>query len=176
MKRVYLGALIALAALTLLSLVLNGVLVFELLQLRRAAHRVVTEARSIVTEVADDTLSYTVEVDQKIPVSAEIAFNEAVSVPINTVVPISTTVVVPVNLGFGTYELGLPIQTVFPIDMEVDVPISETVDVTAVVPLEVDVPIEIAISDTPLAGYLRDVNATLRRAEEQLERPIWQSD
>lgn len=174
MKRGYLAALVALAALTLLSLAFNGVVVLEFLRLRRTAHRVVTDARSLVTDVADDTFSYTVEVDQEVPISTEIPFNETLSVPINTVIPISTTVVVPVNLGFRTYELALPIQAVFPIDMEVTVPISEAVDITTVVPLKVDVPIEIAVSDTPLAGYLRDLNATLRRTEQQLGRPIWQ--
>ncbi|MBS3782973.1 MAG: hypothetical protein KGY78_00875 [Anaerolineae bacterium] len=174
MKRGYLAALVALAVLTLLSLAFNGVVVLEFLRLRRTAHRVVIDARSLVTDVADDTFSYTVEVDQEVPISTEIPFNETLSVPINTVIPISTTVVVPVNLGFRTYELALPIQAVFPIDMEVTVPISEAVDITTVVPLKVDVPIEIAVSDTPLAGYLRDLNATLRRTEQQLERPIWQ--
>jgi len=176
MKRGYVAALVVLTVLTLLSLALNAIVIFEFLQLRQAAHGVVTDARALITEISDDTLSYTVEVDQEIPVSTEIPFSESISVPINTVVPINTEVVVPVDLGFTTYKLTVPIETVFPVDMEVTVPVSQVVDITTVVPLQVEVPIEIAVSETPLARYLEDVNATLKRTEEQLERPIWQGD
>lgn len=175
MKRGYVAALIVLAILTLLSLAFNAIVILEFLQLRRAAHRVVTDARALVEEISDDTVSYTVELDQEIPISTEIPFSESISVPINTVVPIDTTVVVPVDLRFTTYNLTVPIETVFPVDMEVTVPVSQVIDVTTVVPLNVDVPIEIAISETPLADYLADVNATLKRTEDQLERPIWRN-
>jgi hypothetical protein len=176
MKRGYLAVLMVLTALTLLSLALNGIVILEFLQLRQAAHGVVTDARTLVLEIADDTFSYTIEIDQQIPVSTEIPFSESISVPINTVVPINTEVVVPVDLGFTTYKLKVPIETVFPVDMEVTVPVSQVIGITTVVPLNVDVPIDIAVSETPLADYLNDVNATLKRTEEQLERPIWQAD
>ncbi len=174
MKRGYLVALIALTVLTLLSLTLNGIVILQFLQFRQAAHGVVTDARALIAGLADDTFSYTVEIDQELPISTEIPFSETFSVPINTVVPISTTVVVPVDLGFTTYELAVPIEAAFPVNMEPTVPVSQVVDITTVVPLRVDVPIEIVIAETPLADYLRDVNAALRRTEEQLERPIWQ--
>ncbi len=175
MKRGYLAALGLLAMLALLSLALNGVTILSFLQFRRTMHRAVKDARAPVSQLADDTFSYTVAVDQEIPVSTEIPLNETLQVPINAVVPVSTTVVVPVNLGFRTYDLAVPIEAVFPIDMEVSVPVSQTVDVTTVVPLEVDVPVEIALSKTPLVSYLRDLNAALQQTEEQLARPIWQS-
>ncbi len=174
MKRGYTAALIVLTLLTLLSLAFNGVVILEFLRLRRSARSVVTDARALVREVSDDTFSYTFEVDQEIPISTEIPFSESITVPINSVVPIDTTVVVPVNLGFTTYNLTVPIETVFPVNMEVTVPVSQVVDITTVVPLNIDVPIEIAVSETPLADYLDDVDATLKRTEEQLERPIWQ--
>lgn len=175
MKRGYLAALAVLAVLTLLSSALNGLMIFSCLQLRRTMHRVVSDTRIPVSQLADDTFSYTIPVDQQIPVSTGIPLNETLQVPINTVVPVSTTVVVPVNLGFRTYELAVPIEAVLPIDIEVSVPVSQTVDVTAVVPLEVDVPVEIAVSETHLVDYLRDLNAALRQTEERLKRPIWRS-
>jgi hypothetical protein len=173
MKRGYVAALILLAMLTLLSLALNAIVILEFLQLRQASRHVVSDARALVAAISDDTFSYTVEVDQEIPISTGFPFNETISVPINTVVPINTTVVVPVDLRFTTYNLAIPIETVFPVDMEVTVPVSQVIDVTTVVPLEVDVPLEIAISETPLADYLDDVSATLERTEERLERPVW---
>jgi hypothetical protein len=173
MKRRYVAALVVLAMLTLFSLALNAILIFEFLQLRRAARLVVGDARALVAEVSDDTFSYTFEVDQEFPISTEIPFSESISVPINTVVPIDTTIVVPVDLRFTTYNLTIPIETIFPVDMEVTVPVSQAIGITTVVPLEVDVPIEIPISETPLADYLNDVDATLERTEKELERPIW---
>jgi len=175
MKRGYLAALGLLAVLVLVSLTLNGVTIISFLQLRRTMHRAVKDARVPVSQLAGDTFSYTVAVDQEIPVSTEIPLNETLEVPINAVVPVSTTVLVPVNLGFRRYELAVPIEAVFPIDMEVSVPVSQTVDVTTVIPLEVDVPVEIAVSETLLAYYLRDLDAALEQTEMQLGRPIWQS-
>jgi len=176
MNRGYLIALIVLSALSLLSLALNGIVIVALLDLRQSAHRIVVDTQEFLTQIADDTFSYTVELDQEVPVSAEIPFSEAFNVPINTVIPISTTVQVPVDLGFTTYRLTVPIETVVPVDMDVTVPVSQVVDITTVVPLQVDVPIEVAVAETPLAEYLRDVDALLERAEEQLGRPIWQGD
>jgi hypothetical protein len=174
MQTRYLVALILLGVLTLLSLIFNGVVIVQFLQLRCAAHGVVADTRALITDLADDTVSLTVEVDQEIPFSTEIPFNETVTVPINTVVPISTTVVVPVNLGLTTYRLAVPIDTVLPVDMDVTVPFSETVDVTTAVPIDVDVPVEIAIADTLLVDYLQGLDAALEEIEEQLGCLAWQ--
>lgn len=174
MNRGYLIALILLAALTSLSLILNAVIIVELLQLRRAARSSIADARTLLTDLTDETLSYTVEVDQQIPISTSVPFNEAVTVPINAVVPISTTIVVPVDLRFTTYKLAVPINTVLPVDMDVTVPFSQTVDVTTAVPIDVDVPVEIDVADTRLAHYLQELDAALQKTEEQLGHPVWQ--
>ena len=176
MKKGYLVALVLLSILTLLSLALNGIVIFTLLEMRQAAHRIVVDTQALVARIEDETFAYTVQLDQEIPVAAEIPFNETFSVPINTVLPISTSVGVPVNLGVTTYRLTVPIETVVPVDMEVTVPVSQVVDLSTVVPLDLDVPIEIAVVETPLAGYLRDAHMMLERAEEQLRTPIWRSD
>jgi hypothetical protein len=174
MKRPTIIALILLGVLTLLSLTLNGIVIFQLLRLRCVAHGVVTDTRTLVTNLTDDTFSTTVEIDQEIPISTDLPFNEVMTVPVNTVVPISTTVVVPVDLGITTYNLAVPINTVFPVDIEVTVPFSETVDVTTAVPIDVDVPVEIAIADTPLVDYLEELDATLEEFESQVGCLSWQ--
>jgi hypothetical protein len=174
MKRPYVIALILLGVLTLLSLVLNGIVIFQFLRLRCVAHGVVADTRALITELTDDTFSHTVEIDQEIPISTDLPFNEAMTVPINTVVPISTTVVVPVDLGFTTYNLAVPIDTVFPVDMEVTVPFSQTVGITTAVPIDVDVPVEIAIADTPLVDYLDELDAKLEEIDAQLGCLGWQ--
>jgi len=173
MERRYLVVLIVISTLTLLSLALNGIVIFGSLQLRQTAQDVVGDAQNLLAEMSSDTLSYTVQLDQDIPISTDVPFNEVFSVPVNTVVPISTTVRVPVDLGFRTYRLTIPIETIVPVDVEATVPVSQVVDITTIVPLQVAVPIEIPIAGTSLADYLSDADVMLERLEEQLERPIW---
>ncbi|MEE9618422.1 MAG: hypothetical protein V3T90_15665 [Anaerolineae bacterium] len=173
MKKGYLVALIVLAVLTLLSLMLNGVIILGLLRARQIVLDTVTEARAIVAGIGDDTFSYTFEVDQDVPIAASIPFNEEVTVPIRTTLPISTVVVIPINAGLlGTFDVDVPIRTVIPIDLEVAVPVSRTVDIAATVPLNVDVPIEIPIADTPLVGYLEELDAALAQVEARLRQPF----
>nr|HID13276.1 hypothetical protein [Anaerolineae bacterium] len=170
MKKVYLVALIVLAGLTSLSLALNAAVILGLLQARRIALDTVANARAIVTGISDDTFSYTVKVNQEIPIETSIPFNEEVTVPIKTTIPINTTVVVPIDLGITSYNLEVPIRTTIPVDLEFTVPVSETVDIATTVPLDVDVPIEVPIADTPLVGYLEELDAALARIEARLGR------
>lgn len=174
MGRRYVVVLILLGALALLSLLVSGVVLVQFLRLRSAARDIVVGTRGLVTDLADETFFYTVEVDQEIPLSTDVPFHEVVTVPINTVIPISTTVVVPVNLGFTTYNLAVPIDTVVPVDVEVTVPFSETLSIITAVPIDVDVPLEIAVADTPLVGYLQELNAMLKETEEQMGYPVSQ--
>ena len=176
MKRGYLIALIVLTVLTLLSLTLNGVVIYGLLQAQRIALGAVSDARAIVTSIGDVTISYTVEVDQEIPVAASVPFYEEVVVPVNTVLPVETTVMVPINLGLISYSLEIPISTIIPVDLEIAVPISTTIDVVTTVPLNVDVPIVIPISDTPLVDYLEELDAALAQMEARLKRPFDRGD
>lgn len=177
MKKGYAIALIALSMLTLLSLALNGAVILALLQARQIGLDALAEARSTIAELGDMTFSYTLAVDQEIPIATNIPFDEQVTVPINTSIPIDTTVTVPINAGLlGTFDIDVPIRTVVPINLDVSVPISKTVDIATTVPLAVEVPIEIPIAETPLTGYLDDLDAALGRTEAQLENPLANRD
>lgn len=173
MKNVHSVTLIALTVLTLLSLAFNVVVIQGMMQVRETAHGIVADARILVANLAADTFTYSVEIDQDFPISTEFPFSQTMSVPINTVVPINTTVVMPVDLGITTYNIRVPINTVFPVDMEFTVPVSQVVDIDTVVPFSMTVPVEIAVPETPLADYLVDVEEALERTEERLELPLW---
>lgn len=174
MKTGYLVALVGLTALILLSLILNAMMIAELMWWRQYILTEITDIRATISSISEDTLSYTFEVDQEIPVVAKIPFSQEITVPINTTVPVATTVIVPVDLGLATYNLKVPVNTVFPVDMEVSVPVSQTVDIVTTVPLDIDVPIEITIADTPLSGHLNRLDAILADAATHLNRFIWQ--
>jgi hypothetical protein len=172
MERGYRIALIVLAVLTLLSLALNGAVIFGLLWARQIALSTTADARAMVTGIGDETFSYTIEVRQEIPVAASVPFHEEITVPVKTTIPIDTTVVVPIDLGITTYNLEVPIRTLVPVDLAFTVPISQTVDIRTTVPLELDVPIEIPLADTPLVGYLEKIDAALARFGEKLAQPL----
>lgn len=173
MKRDYLVVLIVLAVLTLLSLTLNVAVILALLQARQIALNAVADARTVVTGIGDDTFSYTFEVNQEVLVASSIPFNEKVTMPIRTTLPISAVVTIPVNAGpLGTFDMDVPVRTVIPVDLEVAVPISQTVDVATTVPLDIDVPIEIPIADTVLVGYIEELDAALARIEAKLTNPL----
>ena len=177
MKKIYTIVLVILTLLTLISLTLNGVIIFGLLraqeialEVRQTTLNTVTDARSIVTGVGDDTFAYTLEVEQEVPIAASVPFDEVVVIPVNTVIPIDTTVTVPIDLGITTYDLDVPIQTIVPVDLEFAVPISQTVDIATTVLLDVDVPIEIPLDETPLVGYMEELDAGLGRLEVDLNQ------
>jgi hypothetical protein len=172
MKKIYVIALIMLAMLTLISLVLNGVVILGLLRAQQVALTTVADARAIVAGIGDDTFSYTFELKQEIPIATSIPFNEEITMPIKTTIPINTTVVVPIDLGITTYNLEVPIRTVFPVDLEFTVPVSKTVNIATTVPLDLDVPLEIPIADTPIIGYVEELDGALERAEARLEQLV----
>ena len=174
MRRGHLVVLIVLTVLTLLSLAVNGLTIVELLWWRQYALTEIASARTLIRGVEEETFSYVFEVDQEIPVTASIPFSQEITVPINTTVPVQTTVVVPIDLAFTTYNLSVPINTVFPVDMEVTVPISQTIDIVTTVPMDIDVPIEIALADTPLVGYLQQIDTVLASVAAELHRTVWQ--
>ena len=172
MKKGHTFLMILLILLTLLSLALNGVVIYGLLQAQEIALATVADARAALTGIGDDTFSYTFEVNKEIPVAASVPFHEEITVPVQTTVPISTTVVVPINLGITTYDMEIPIRTLVPINLEFTVPVSKTVHVATTVPLDLEVPIEIPIADTPIVGYLEDLDADLGKLEEKLADPL----
>ena len=176
MKKIYFVSLILLAVLTLLSLVLNGVVIAGLVRARQialdgqqATLNAVADARSMVTGVSDDTFSYTFAVQQQVPIETSVPFNEQVSVPIRTTIPISTVVIIPVDAGLlGTFNVDVPVRTMIPVNLDVTIPISQTVDIATTVSLDLDIPIEVPLAETPLVGYMEELDAGLASLEESL--------
>jgi len=168
-KRGYVVGLVFVAFLSVISLMLNALMVYELSQARDAAMSVVSDARAVLDEVVGDTLSYTLELDQEVPITASVPISQEISVPIQTTVPISIVVSVPVDAGLlGTFAVDVPVHTVVPVDLDVTVPVSETISIVTTVSLDASVPIEIPIRDTQLGAYLEEISAALENAQLRL--------
>ena len=172
MKTLYGVALVLLTLLTLASLALNVAVILGLLHARDVALEGAASVRDLLGGLKGEVLSYTVEVNEEIPVVVSVPIEQEVRVPLNTSVPINTTITVPIEAGLlGSYDIDVPVRTVIPIDLEVVVPVSQTVSIDTTVPLDVDVPIEIAIADTPLLDHLEAGEAALKKLEEGLMNP-----
>ena len=172
MRKGYLVALIVLALLTVLSLALNGVVIYALLRFARIGADTLGTARTLLADVGDETFAYDFEINDEFPFRTTVPVNDEFTVPFNSTIPINTTVTVPLNLGFTTYNLKVPINTVFPMDMEFTVPVSMTMDVDVTVPIEMVVPVEIPVGETPLVGYIEQADAELEELELLVRDPL----
>jgi hypothetical protein len=173
MKKGYTLALVVVAILVAASAVLNGMLVFGFLKARNLALNIVSDARGLVNDAADDTLSYEVEVNQSIPIQTTVPFNQEITVPFRSALPISTVVSIPIKAGIlGTFDIDVPIRTVVPVNVEVTVPVSQTVHISTTVPVNLAVPIDIPMAETPLVAYLPQIVSLLNRVEVLLQNPL----
>lgn len=173
MKKGHLIALIVLSVLALILLALNIANALWSLYTRQITLSVLASARTTVAAIGDETLSYTFGVNREIPIAASVLISKPVVVPIHTTIPVSTVVIIPVKAGIlGTFDLDVPIRTMIPINLDVTVPISETVEIATTVPVDLDVPIRIPIAETPLAGYLENLDAALAQVEKRLKNPL----
>ena len=167
--------------LVLFSLALNAYLIWQAALLQTRAMALQQEARSTVSRFREElsalgeaTLSYTVHIDQEIPIDAVVPFREELEIPIQTTVPISQQVQTTVNLEIRSLNLSLPVDVNVPIDLEVPIDMSvpvqidRQVPVRTIVPIELDVPVAIRLAETDLARYIELLDQGLADLERAL--------
>jgi hypothetical protein len=171
-------ALLVISVLALL--VLEVFIVVQLYRARQAALRLTAQAAADLAALQEETIRYTFHFQDELPIVAEVPFHEKLDVPIVAAIPISTTVSVeqtlqvPIHtlLGDITVEVPLdvdiPVAMTVPIDLSVPVEISRTVSVSATVPLDLEVPLTIPIAETPLAGFLGELQGALLELQTQI--------
>ena len=164
----------------LASLVLDVFIVVQLYRARQAALRLTAQAAADLAALQEETIRYTFHFQDELPIVAEVPFHEKLDVPVVAAIPVSTTVSVeqtlqvPIHtlLGDITVEVPLdvdiPVAMTVPIDLSVPVEISRTVSVSATVPLDLEVPLTIPIAQTPLAGFLGELQGALLELQTQI--------
>ena len=176
MEKVTIVIVILLAVLTLLSLTLNGAMIYALTRVRDSALESLDDTQQALEQAQRGTFSYNFEIEDEVAITASVPIREQVTVPIETTIPISTVVSIPVRIGIlGEYELDVPINTLVPIDMEVSTPISQTVDIETSVPIQMEVPVEIPVRDTPVADLLEDLADAIELLSRRLSAPFGSS-
>lgn len=161
--------------LVLILLAFNVALLFALNRARLLAIRGLTRSEAVLADFSNEVINYQIEVNETIPVSADIPFRRTVEVPIKTNVPIDTVFNVPLATPLGVIELDVPLKTEIPIDLVVPVTLSETVTIETEVPLALDVPITIDVAQTPIRGYLQEAEEMVSGLRAQLEDPLGRS-
>ncbi|HEX6037201.1 hypothetical protein [Longimicrobium sp.] len=138
----------ALAA-ALLSLALNGVLLFMLMRPERLVSPMVNRALDRL-ETQDATLKYQVRIPAGMPVHFDIPVDERYEVRLNTTLPINTVVTLPFNTPFGNRTVNVPVRTTIPIRQTVPIHLRDTFRLRTQTQAEIVVPLEIPIRDLPL--------------------------
>jgi hypothetical protein len=174
-----------LSILVLLSLALNGYLLWQWWSFQQQTRAALTEIETTVSEVItqamidleafeNSTLDFEFQVRQDLPVEVEIPFNESINVPIQTTIPISQEIETTIMIDPFQAGLEIPTDIVVPVDMEVPldlnipVAIERPIPISTTVSLDIDVPIAIEVSDTDLAPYLERLRLGLGSLEDKL--------
>jgi hypothetical protein len=173
MKAFRIAFMVVLTLLTLLSLAVNAALIFGLMQYQKITLAALDSFRTTLTNVQNEKIEYTFNIDQEIPFVSTFPFKDEFTVPIDMTIPVNTTVSVPIDLGFTTYRIKVPINTVFPFKMDFTVPVSMSIPVSITVPVRMAVPVEIPLADFPLiTEYLGEADASLSAFQAQLADPV----
>lgn len=138
----------ALAA-ALLSLALNGVLLFLLRRPERLVSPMLDRALTRL-EAQDATLKYQVRIPAGTPVHFDVPVDERYEVRLNTSLPINTVVTLPLSTPFGTRTVQVPVRTTIPIRQTIPIHLRDTFRLRTRTEAEIVVPLEIPIRDLPL--------------------------
>jgi hypothetical protein len=140
------------------SLVLSVLLVTRLLTVRQAVADGLDQAISGLNNMEVNGFAYDYHLQQTIPFSGEIPFQQEFIFPFKGNVPINTTVTVPIDAGIlGQFTLDVPINTTFPVDIEVPIEISQTFAVDTEVPVDMVIPIAISPDDPGIDRLLKGI-------------------
>jgi hypothetical protein len=160
-------SILLLYLLVTLSLALNGMLIWQLLRARDQVYQTLDQFVVMTKDMETQVISVPVHIEKDLPVSLAVPFEYKDTFPVKETVPISETITVPFEVMDTTIKIPVPIDMSIPVDLEVPVSLSRTFDISTTVPIRLDLNIEVRLADTPLPGYLSD----LQRAIEGLKFP-----
>jgi len=163
-----------LVVLVFLSLGLNGFLLWQwrsfqrqVGSLRQTAREATSQAITELEAFQKSTLRFDFQVNEAVPIQAEIPFRDALEAPIHTTIPIRQAVDTTVTVDLPQFGLRLPVDVTVPLDLEIPVDLSvpvsidRTVPISTTVPVSLSVPIVVKMDETELAPYVERLRAGL---------------
>lgn len=152
----------------LLSLAIHAVTLWSLWRVRDITARQLDISVNRLAEVREQKVRYSFPVDQTFAIDTTIAISETVTVPLNLSVPISETVTLPINTGFGTFDIDVPLNLSVPISDTVEIPINKQIPFKSDIPIKMDFPVDIDLSGPPLGDILQQFEDALRELRDIL--------
>lgn len=157
--------LTALTILVIISLGLNGVLIFALFKARDTALDTLASVRNSVAVMGAEPLTTVVNVDQDIPFDTVIPIKQTVTIPLDITYPLSTVINTYVNVPvLGRQDIAVPIDTLIPLKYDLTVPIDMDFPISLTYRLQVDVPVSFEIP----AEIRAPIDTVLQQAESAL--------
>lgn len=147
---------------TALSLALNLILIGIVVALIVMARQTAADLASQLQAVSDQSISFTIQVTQTVPVRASVPLAYDVSVPVNQSVEVDTVATGERDVPLlGRVKFDVPLKTTIPINFTVPVSITKDVPVEANVPLGLDIPVQIPLNKTALGRSIDVLAQTL---------------
>lgn len=148
--------------------ILNLALLYALNLARLTAIEALSKAEVTLDKLSEEVVVYDVQINQGVPLKADVPFNQQMDIPIKAVIPIDQEMNLPFKTPAGEIMLNVPIRADFPVDTIVPLDFNQTIKVDTVVQLDTTVPVEIAVSKTALAGYLEQAKLDVVRLRNRL--------
>src|SRR5258706_5625501 len=82
----------------IISLALNGLIIYELLQVRQQAGVALSQAAASIGALKNSSIDYTIPIDEQIPLAFDVPVKFTITVPIKQTVPIQTTGDIPLAI------------------------------------------------------------------------------
>jgi hypothetical protein len=149
-------------------LVLNLALLYAFNQARLIAIETLGEAETTLDSLANEVIVYNIEVNQAVPMKADVPLDRTMEIPLKTVIPIDQVLTVPFQTPTGEVVLAVPVKTDFPIDIVVPVDFNQTINVDTEIQLMTTFPVEIDIAQTTFAGYLKQAQSDIAYLRNRL--------
>lgn len=133
-------------AIALLSLTGNA---FLLWQLRHPERWALPAATRLLDQWLGEegTFRHTVRIPPGTPLRLDIPINERFAIRVDTLIPVNTTVRVPLRGPLGTYNVNLPIRANVPVRTVLPLQIRHTFQLRTRTSEEIAIPIEIRLGD-----------------------------
>ena len=166
--------------LVLLSMALNGFLLWEWLSFQREVSGAREAAGAALDRAVDDlgafrtsTIAFQAPIDEQLPVRARIPLRRTLRLPVSTAIPIDeefdTTIMVEGPFGLTIpLDVTIPVELTIPVDLVIPVEVDETLEIATTIPVNLEVPVTVEVSATELGTFLGRVESNLRALEEAL--------
>lgn len=163
-----------LLVLVLVSLLLNGFLLWQWLVFRSEVRNIQTSLVGALDQASieleafrSSTIEFQVSIQDEIPIRTTFPVEESFMLAIETTLPIQqefdTTILVDAPFGLTVpVDVTVPVDIEVPVDLDLPIRLQESFEVDTTVPVDLDVPVQVDVAGTELAAVVDRVAVSLQ--------------